>query len=52
MNFFNLPNPSSGAMGMEFTQLLREMNTRNFPGGKALLTRKADYLTATCLLIA
>jgi hypothetical protein len=33
MNFVNLPNSSSRSMPIEFTQPLREMNTRNLSGG-------------------
>jgi hypothetical protein len=30
---FNLRNPSSGTMALGSTQPLKEMSTRNFPGG-------------------
>jgi hypothetical protein len=39
----------SVAMGL--TQALTEMSTRNLPGGKGWLERKADNLTAICELI-
>jgi hypothetical protein len=32
--FFNLSNPSSRTMALGSTQALREMSTRNLPGGK------------------
>jgi hypothetical protein len=35
-------------MSMGLTQPLREMSTRNLPGGKGRPTRKADNLTAIC----
>jgi hypothetical protein len=31
--FFNLPNPSSRTMALGSTQPLREISTRNLPGG-------------------
>jgi hypothetical protein len=34
VNFFNLPNPSSGTMALGSTQPLTEMSIRKFPGGK------------------
>jgi hypothetical protein len=45
VDFFNLPNPSSCTMGLGPTQPLTEMSTRNIPGGKGRLARKADDLT-------
>jgi hypothetical protein len=45
--FFNLPNPSSRTMALGLTQPLTEMSTRNIPGGKGRLARKAD-LTSIC----
>jgi hypothetical protein len=33
VDFFNLPNPSSRTMALGLTQPLREMSTRNLPGG-------------------
>jgi hypothetical protein len=35
-------------MTLGSTQPLTEMSTRNFPGGKGWLERKADNLTANC----
>jgi hypothetical protein len=35
-------------MALRSTQPLTEMSTRNLPGGKERLTRKADNLTAIC----
>jgi hypothetical protein len=35
-------------MAVGSTQPLREMSTRNVPGGKGRLARKADNLTAVC----
>jgi hypothetical protein len=49
--FFNWPNPSSCTMALRSTQPLREMSTRNFPGGKGRPALKADNLTAICELI-
>jgi hypothetical protein len=37
-------------MALGSTQLLREMSTRNLPGGKKRLARKADKLAAICEL--
>jgi hypothetical protein len=34
VDFFNLPNPSSGTMALGSTQPLTEMDIRNLPGGK------------------
>jgi hypothetical protein len=45
---FNLPNPSSRTMALGSTQPLTEMSTRNLPGGKKRLARKADNLAAIC----
>jgi hypothetical protein len=42
---FNRPNPSSRAMVLGSTQPITEMSTRNLPGGKGRLARKADNLT-------
>jgi hypothetical protein len=38
-------------MALGLTQPLTEMNTRNLPGGKGQLVRKADNLIAICELI-
>jgi hypothetical protein len=46
--FFNLPNPSSCTVALGSTQPLKEMSTRNLPGSKGKLVRKADNLTAIC----
>jgi hypothetical protein len=35
-------------MALGLTQPLTEMSTRNHPGGKGLLVRKADNLTTIC----
>jgi hypothetical protein len=48
IGLFNWPNPSSLTMTLGLMQPLTEMSTRNFPGGKGLLARKADNLTAIC----
>jgi hypothetical protein len=47
MDFFSLPNTSSRAMALGSTQSLKEMSTRNFPGGEERPVSKAD-LTAIC----
>jgi hypothetical protein len=47
IRFFNSPNPSSRTMALRSTQPLTEMSTRNLPGGKRRLARRAD-LTAIC----
>jgi hypothetical protein len=44
--FFNLSNPSSRTMALGLTQPLTEMSTRNLPGGKTRLVRRADNLAA------
>jgi hypothetical protein len=46
LNVFNLPNPSSHTMVLEFIQPLTEMSTRNIPQGKVWPAHKADNLTA------
>jgi hypothetical protein len=48
VDLFNLPNPSSHTMALGSTQPLREMSTRNFPGGKKRPARRADNLAAIC----
>jgi hypothetical protein len=40
--------PSSCTMAIGSTQPLKEMSTRNLPGGKERPARKADNLTAIC----
>jgi hypothetical protein len=46
VDFFNLSNPSSHTMTLGLTQALTKASTRNLPGGKKRLARKADNLTA------
>jgi hypothetical protein len=48
VDFFNLPDPSSRTMALGSTQPLREISTRNLPGGKGRPARKVDNLTAIC----
>jgi hypothetical protein len=48
LDFFNLHNPSSCTMALGLTHPLREMSTRNLPGGKGRPARKAETLTAVC----
>jgi hypothetical protein len=48
MDIFNSPNPSSRTMALGSTQLLTEMNTRNFPNGKKRTERRANNLAAIC----
>jgi hypothetical protein len=52
IGFFSWPNPSSHIMAVGSTQPLREMSTRNLPGGKRWPARKAENLTAICEPIA
>jgi hypothetical protein len=42
--FLNLRNPSSRTLALVSSHPLTEMNTRNFPGGKKRLARRADNL--------
>jgi hypothetical protein len=42
------PNPCSRTMALGSTHPLREMSTRNVPGGKELPAHKADNHTAIC----
>jgi hypothetical protein len=51
VDFLNLPNFSSRIMALRSIQPLREMSTRNLPGGKGRPARKADNLAAICKLI-
>jgi hypothetical protein len=44
----NLPNPSIRTMALGLTQSLKEIGTRNLPGGKVLPMRETDNLTAIC----
>jgi hypothetical protein len=46
--FFNWRNPSSYTMALGSNQTLKEMSTRNLPGGKWRPAREADILTAIC----
>jgi hypothetical protein len=46
IGFFNSPNPSSRTMALGLTQPLREMNTKNLPGGQGQPARKAGNLTS------
>jgi hypothetical protein len=48
VNFFNWPNPSSCTMALDSTQPLKEMSTRNLPGGKNRPVSRADNLSAIC----
>jgi hypothetical protein len=48
LDFFNLPNPSTRTMALGSTQPQTEMITRNLPGAKGWLARKAENLTTTC----
>jgi hypothetical protein len=41
VDFFNLPNPSSHIMALGLTQPVAEMSTRNIPGDKGWLARRA-----------
>jgi hypothetical protein len=45
---FNLPNHSSRTMGLNLSQPLTDMSTRNIPWGKARPARKSDSFTAAC----
>jgi hypothetical protein len=46
VDFFNIPNYSSRTMALGSTQPLKEISTRNLPGGKMRSTRRADNLAA------
>jgi hypothetical protein len=46
IGFFSWPNPSNHTVALGWTQLLTEISTRNLPGGKGWLVRKADNHTA------
>jgi hypothetical protein len=48
VDIFGLPDPSSRTMALGLNQPLTEMSTRNPPGVKWRLVRKADKLTAIC----
>jgi hypothetical protein len=47
---FSSLNPSIHTMDLCSTQPLIEMSTRNLPGGKKRLVRRADNLAAMCEL--
>jgi hypothetical protein len=49
--YFNLPNPSRRTVALGPTEPVKEMSTRNLPGGKGRPARKADNFTAICELI-
>jgi hypothetical protein len=49
IGFFNSLNPSSRTMALGSTQPLKEISTRNLPGGKGRPAHNADNLTADCL---
>jgi hypothetical protein len=46
VNFSSLPNSFSHTMALGSTQPLREMSTRNLPGGEKRPARRADNLVA------
>jgi hypothetical protein len=46
MDFFNLHNIPGHTMALGLTQLLTQMSTRNFPGGKKWPAHRADNLAA------
>jgi hypothetical protein len=48
IGLFNWLKPSSRTMALESTRPLTEMSTRDLPGVKDRLARKADSLTANC----
>jgi hypothetical protein len=48
IEIFNLPNLSSSAIAMEFTQPTTEASTKNYPMGKERPARKAVNLIAIC----
>jgi hypothetical protein len=48
--FFNWPNSSSRTVALGLTQPLTEISTRHLPWDKGQPARKADNLTAICLL--
>jgi hypothetical protein len=45
---FRRRNPSNRTMSLGLTELFREINTRNLPGGQGRPVRKADCLTDIC----
>jgi hypothetical protein len=48
VDFFNLPNPPNRTMALGSTLPLTKISTRNRPGGKKRLARRADNLAAIC----
>jgi hypothetical protein len=48
IGFLNWPNSSNNITALVSTQPLTEISTKNIPGGKGRLGRKADNLTAIC----
>jgi hypothetical protein len=48
VNVLNLHNPPSRNMALESTPPLIEMSTRNIPGGRKRMARRADKLAAMC----
>jgi hypothetical protein len=48
IGFFNWPNHSSRTVALGSTPPITEINSRNLPGGKGRLVRKADNLSAIC----
>jgi hypothetical protein len=50
IGFFSWPNLFNRTVAVELIQSLREINTKNVPGGKGRPALKADNLTAICEL--
>jgi hypothetical protein len=48
IGFFSWSNPSSPTLALGSTQPLREMSTKNLPGGKWRPEFKADNFTGIC----
>jgi hypothetical protein len=48
LDSFNLSNPSSRTMALEFTQPLTEMGKVNLPGSRARPGRKQKNLSVIC----
>jgi hypothetical protein len=48
VDIFNLPNAFSRTMALESSQPLKEISSRNLPGDKMRLARRADKLAAIC----
>jgi hypothetical protein len=49
LEFFNWPNPFSHTMALGSIQSLKEISTRNLPGGKWRPARYANNLTSICV---